>query len=374
MQQPPPAFPGMREDEVDTPALLIDLDAFEYNLALMAKIAAAGGIKLRPHAKTHKSPVIAHQQIARGAVGQCVQKVAEAEMLAWGGVKDILVSNQVVGAGKLARFAALTRIADVAICADHIAQIKALEAAAEAAATRLHVLLEIDVGMKRCGVAPGPEAVALCQYIAASRHLIFGGLQAYHGSAQHKRSFAERQAAITDAAALTADTISALRKVGLQCPIVGGGGTGSFEFETASGVYTELQVGSYCFMDADYGRNLDRDGAPISLFRQSLFVLSTVMSRPNRSLAVIDAGLKAFAVDSGLPLIWGRSDIQFAGASDEHGKLTCGDAMDAPLLGEKLRLVPGHCDPTVDRYDWYVGIRKGRVECLWPIAARGAFW
>ncbi len=372
MQQPPPAIPGMREDEVDTPALLIDLDAFEHNLDLMAKIAREGGIKLRPHAKTHKSPVIAHQQIARGAVGQCVQKVSEAEILAWGGVANILVSNQVVGASKLARFAALSRIADMAICADHIVQIEAIEAAAEAANTRLRLLLEIDVGMERCGVTPGPEAVALCQRIAGSNHLIFGGLQAYHGRAQHKRSFAERQTAITRAAELTAQTIDGLRKVGLDCAIVGGGGTGSYEFEIASGVYTELQAGSYCFMDADYGRNLDRSGAPISSFRQSLFVLATVMSRPSRNMAVIDAGLKAFAVDSGLPLAWQRPDIQFISAADEHGKLDLSSETTAPLLGEKLRFVPGHCDPTVDRYDWYVGIRNGRVECLWPVAARGA--
>lgn len=372
MLQPQPAIPGMREDEVDTPALLIDLDAFEHNLDLMAKIARDGGIKLRPHAKTHKSPVVAHQQIARGAVGQCVQKVAEAEILAWGGVPDILVSNEVVGTSKLARFAALARIAKVAICVDHLGQIEALEAAAEAAGTRLHALVEIDVGMDRCGVQPGPEAVALGQRIAASRHLIFTGLQAYHGRAQHKRGFDERQQAIAQAAALTAQTIESLRKAGLHCAIVGGGGTGSYEFEIASGLYTELQAGSYCFMDADYGRNLDQTGAPVSTFRQSLFVLASVMSRPRGGMAVIDAGLKAFAVDSGLPLVWQRPEIRFLGAADEHGKLEFGSETEAPKLGEKLRFVPGHCDPTVDRYDWYVGIRKGRVECLWPVAARGA--
>ncbi|MDO9707201.1 DSD1 family PLP-dependent enzyme [Paracraurococcus lichenis] len=366
MLQPPPAEPGMMEEEVDTPALVLDLDAFEANLDAMAALLAPTGTKLRAHAKTHKSAVIARLQMARGAVGQCVQKVAEAEALAWGGVPDILVSNQVVGAVKLARLAALARIAEVAVCADDPAQVAEIAAAAEAAGTRLPVLVEIDCGASRCGVEPGPEAVALAERIAASPHLRFGGLQSYHGSAQHRRSPGEREAAIAHAAEVTRRTVEQLRQRGLDCPIVGGGGTGTFALEAASGVYTEIQAGSYAFMDADYARN---EVPPP--FRQSLFVLSTVMSRAVPGVAVLDAGHKAVAVDSGLPLVHGRPGLRYASASDEHGKLLVEDGA-APALGEKLRLVPGHCDPTVDRYDWYVGVRNGRVECLWPIAARGA--
>ena len=192
MPHPPPAEPGMREEEVDTPALLLDLDAFEHNLDRMAALLEPTGARLRAHAKTHKSPVIARLQMARGAVGQCVQKAAEAEVLAWGGVPDILVSNEVVGARKLARLAALSTIARVAVCADDAAQVAACEAAAEAAGVRLSVLVEIDVGAGRCGVEPGPPAVALAERIAGSRHLRFGGLQAYHGGAQHRRAPAER--------------------------------------------------------------------------------------------------------------------------------------------------------------------------------------
>jgi D-serine deaminase-like pyridoxal phosphate-dependent protein len=371
MLQPPPARPGMREDEVDTPALLVDLDVFEANLDRMSALLAPTGAKLRAHAKTHKSPVIARLQIARGAVGQCVQKVAEAEALAWGGVSDILVSNEVVGVAKLARLAALGGIAKVAVCADDPAQVEAIEGAAEAARARLPVLVEIDVGAGRCGVAAGPEAVALAQRIAASPHLIFGGIQAYQGSAQHLRRTEERRAAIAAAAEGARRTVEQLRQQGLDCPIVGGAGTGTFEFEAASGVFTEIQAGSYCFMDADYAANLDEAGAPVATFGQSLFVLSTVMSVPRQGVAVLDAGHKAVAVDSGLPLVWQRPDIRYVGASDEHGKLTFGPETASPKLGEKLRLVPGHCDPTVDRYDWYVGVRNGRVECLWPVAARG---
>jgi D-serine deaminase-like pyridoxal phosphate-dependent protein len=371
MLQPPPAQPGMREDEIDTPALVLDLDAFEHNLDTMAAFVGATRTKLRAHAKTHKSPVIAHLQIARGAVGQCVQKVAEAEALAWGGVPDILVSNEVVGAAKLARLVALSRIARVAVCADDALHVAQAEAAAEAAGVRLSVLVEIDAGGGRCGVAPGPDAVALAQRIAASRHLTFGGLQAYHGSAQHLRSLAERTAAIGATADAARRTVEQLRQVGLDCPIVGGGGTGTFALEASSGVFTELQAGSYCFMDADYARNRDESGQSVAMFRQSLFVLATVMSAARAGVAVVDAGHKAVAVDSGPPEIWGRPDMRYTGASDEHGKLEFAAETAAAKLGEKLRLVPGHCDPTVDRHDWYVGVRGGRVECLWPVAARG---
>ncbi|HUB44912.1 MAG TPA: DSD1 family PLP-dependent enzyme [Acetobacteraceae bacterium] len=372
MLQAPPAQPGMREDEIDTPALLIDLDAFEFNLDRMAALLAPTGVKLRAHAKTHKSPVIAKLQMARGAVGQCVQKVAEAEVLAWGGIPNILVSNEVVGPAKLARLCALAKIAQVAVCVDDAAQVSALETAAADAGIRLPVLVEIDVGAARCGVAPGPEAVALAQRIAGSKHLMFGGLQAYHGSAQHKRTVEERRTLIGGAVDASRRTVEQLRQQGLACPIVGGAGTGTFEIEAASGVYTEMQAGSYAFMDADYARNLDPDGAPVGTFHHALFVLATVMSAPKPSLAVLDAGHKAVAVDSGLPLVWQRPDIRYVSASDEHGKLSVGSETTMPKLGEKLRLVPGHCDPTVDRYDWYVGVRGGRVECLWPVAARGA--
>jgi len=366
MLQPPPAEPGMREEDVETPALLLDLDAFEHNLDTMAGFLAASGAKLRAHAKTHKSAVIALAQMRRGAIGQCVQKIGEAEALAWGGIPDILVSNEIVGPKKLARLLALSSIAKVALCVDAPEQIAAAEAAAEAANHRLSVLVEIDVGGGRCGVRPGPEAVALAERIAASKHLRFGGLQAYHGSAQHIRAPDDRAKAIAGAVEDSRRTVEQLRQRGLDCPIVGGAGTGTFGFEVASGVYTEIQAGSYAFMDADYGRN-----ATPPPFRHSLFVLATVMSRAVPGVAVVDAGHKAIPTDSGYPLVWERPGLVYTGASDEHGKIEIGDGS-APALGEKLRLVPGHCDPAVDRYDWYVGVRKGRVECLWPIAARGA--
>jgi D-serine deaminase-like pyridoxal phosphate-dependent protein len=367
MLQGRPAEPGMSIDEVDTPALIVDLDALEANLDHMAALAAAAGVKVRPHAKTHKSPVIAHMQMARGAIGICVQKVAEAEILAWGGVTDILVSNEVVSPRKLARLAALTHFSRIAICADDLYGIDLIEAAARDAGVRLTVLIEIDVGSGRCGIAAGPDAVVAAKRIAQSGRLRFGGLQAYHGGAQHQRTQEERSASIAAAALKTRAVVDDLRRAGLDCAIVSGAGTGTFALEAASGVFTELQVGSYVFMDADYGRN-----QPPPPFRNSLFVLSTAMSVPRAGLAVVDAGHKAVSVDSGPPLVWNRKGVVHVGASDEHGKLSL-DADAEPIrLGERVMLTPSHCDPTVDRYDWYVGTRKNRVECLWPVAARGA--
>lgn len=372
MLQEPPASIGQREDEIDTPALLLDLDAFEYNLARMAQILDGTGVRLRPHAKAHKSPVIAQLQIARGAVGQCVQKVGEAEALVWGGVRDVLVSNEAVGASKLARFAALSRLGGVAICADSEAHVLAIESAAADASVRLSVYVEIDAGGERCGIEPGERAALLARRIAQSPHLTFAGLQAYHGTAQHRRRPEDRAVAIDGAAQSVRRTLDALARLDVQCPVVTGGGTGTFEYEIASGVYSEIQAGSYCFMDADYARNLDPNGNPVSTFAQSLFVLSTVMSAPRPRIAVLDAGHKAVTIDSGLPLVWQRPELTYVDASDEHGTLAYGADAAAPRLGEKVRLVPGHCDPTVDRYDWYVGVRSGRVESLWPISARGA--
>jgi D-serine deaminase-like pyridoxal phosphate-dependent protein len=356
----------MSEADIDTPALVIDLDAMESNLDRMADFCRTSGVRLRAHAKTHKSPVIAHWQMARGAVGQCVQKTAEAEVLAWGGVGDILISNEVVSPRKLARLAALSKMAKIAVCADNPAVIDQIEALAESCAVRMTILVEIDVSGGRCGVEAGRPAAALAARIARSRHLAFGGLQAYHGGAQHLRTEEERSEAIGRAVAKTADTIAAIRKENLECAIVGGAGTGTFSHEAASGVYTELQAGSYLFMDADYARN-----RPAPPFQQSLFVLSTVMSAARDGIAVLDCGHKGIAVDSGLPLIHARQDIEFAGASDEHGALVVRSGPGSLAIGETLRLVPGHCDPTVDRYDWYVGMRGGCVEAVFPVAARG---
>lgn len=281
---PPPARVGDRLDDVETPALVVDLDAFERNLARMAAFAAGAGIGLRAHAKTHRSSEVARRQVAAGAIGQCVQTVGEAEALVAGGIRDVLVSNEVVGERKLGRLAALGHQATIALCFDSPEMVAAASRAAVAAGTELGGLVEIEVGMGRCGVAPGPEAAALARRIVDAPGLRFVGLQAYHGRAQHLASAAERRAAIDGAVMAVRETRAALADAGLPCPVVGGAGTGTFRLEAASGIYTELQAGSYLFMDGEYASIRDEDDRPYREFEHSLFVLSRVMSVAGREI------------------------------------------------------------------------------------------
>ncbi|HEX3885835.1 MAG TPA: DSD1 family PLP-dependent enzyme [Stellaceae bacterium] len=370
----PPAEIGMSLDDVDTPALLVDLDAFERNLRRLADRIAGSGVRLRAHAKTHKCPVIALKQIELGAVGVCCQKVSEAEAMVYGGVKDVLVTNEIVGRQKLRRLMGLASMARIGVCADDPAQVRDFEAAAAEAGVTLPVYVEVNMGGNRCGVEAGQPVLALARQIVEAPHLTFGGLQAYHGSAQHLRTWDERQAAIAGATDKARTTRDLLQANGIPCDQITGAGTGTFEFEAASGVYTELQCGSYIFMDADYGRNLDKDGGATRSFEPSLFVWATVMSRPAEERAIVDAGLKALGFDSGPPTVWDEPAAIYERASDEHGRIGFSAPTNRLNLGDKIRLVPGHCDPTVNLYDWYVGIRGNRVETVWPITARGAVY
>ena len=358
--------------DIDTPALVVELDAFERNVARMAEFAQAHRMRLRPHAKTHKCPSIAQRQIAAGAIGQCCQKVGEAEALVRGGVRDVLVTNELVGTHKLRRLAALAFDARVGLCFDAAEQIDAACRVATDFGVEIDALVEIDVGMQRCGVAAGTPASDLAQRIGDANGLRFRGLQAYHGTAQHLPTWREREAAIDAAAQAVRTTLEALERAGVQCDVVSGAGTGTFRFEGTSGVWNELQAGSYVFMDTDYARIGGRDGERYTEFEHSLFVLATVMSVPSDDRIVVDAGLKSYSGEKGVPWVHGRPDLEVTGISDEHAKIRIGRDS-APLrLGDKVMLIPGHCDPTVNLHDWYVGVRNGRVEALWPIAARGA--
>ncbi len=368
--QAPPARPGDAVDGIDTPALVVDLDAFERNLDLMANAVRGAGIALRPHGKAHKCPDIAFAQLERGAVGICCQKVGEAEAFVAAGIRDVLVTNEIVTPVKLARLAALATTATVAVLADDAAAVTAIGAAARTAGVTIAVLVEINVGADRCGVAPGEPAVAVAQAVARTPGLSLRGIHAYQGAAQHLRTPEERRAAIARAASLARETKAAIEAAGIPCPTVTGAGTGTWQHERDSGVYTELQPGSYVFMDADYQKNaLAPDQHH---FEQSLFVVAEVMSVPARERAIVDAGLKAFAFDSGPPFVYGAQGLTYVKASDEHGVIAVAPDTPPPRLGDRLWLVPGHCDPTVNLYDWIVGVRGARVECVWPVAARGA--
>jgi 3-hydroxy-D-aspartate aldolase len=370
---PPPAAAGMSIAEVDTPALLLDLDAFERNLVRLTESLRGTSVRVRPHAKSHKCPEIALRQIARGAVGVCCQKVSEAEALVQGGVGDVMVANEVVGTRKLARLAELACQARVSVCVDDAGNVADLAQVVREARVTLDVLVEVNVGANRCGVEPGEPVVSLARLISRSPGLHFAGVHAYHGTAQHLRAPQQRREAIAQAVSKVKASLQLLERSGLIAEVVTGAGTGTYMLEAASGVYNEIQPGSYIFMDADYGRNLSEDGKPLREFEQSLFILATVMSHPVPARAVVDAGLKAHSVDSGMPLVANVAGAVYAKASDEHGVIEL-SGPGSLKLGQKVRLVPGHCDPTVNLYDWLVCYRGERVEAIWPISARGAFY
>ena len=368
-----PAVPGMDESEVQTPCLVLDLDALERNIRKMGDYARAHGMRHRVHGKMHKSVDVAKLQMELGgACGVCCQKVSEAEVFARGGITDVMVSNQVRDPAKIDRLARMPKLgARVLVCVDDAANVADLSAAAQKHGTEIEALVEIDCGAGRCGVTETADVVRIAKAIDAAPGLKFAGLQAYQGAMQHMDSYADRKAKIDVAVAMVKDAVDALKAEGLDCDIVGGGGTGSYYFESNSGVYNELQCGSYAFMDADYGRILDRDGNRIDHgeWENALFLLTSVMSHAKPAKAICDAGLKAQSVDSGLPFVYGRDDVTYVKCSDEHGVIE--DEGGVLKVNEKLRLVPGHCDPTCNVHDWYVGVRNGKVEAVWPVSARG---
>ncbi|MBJ6371828.1 3-hydroxy-D-aspartate aldolase BhcC [Sedimentitalea arenosa] len=368
-----PALPGMDEKDIQTPCLILDLDALERNIKKMGDYARAHGMRHRVHGKMHKSVDVAKlQEELGGACGVCCQKVSEAEVFARGGIKDVMVSNQVTDLAKIDRLARMPKLgARVLCCVDDPENVKDLSAAAVKHGTEIEALVEIDCGAGRCGVTTTQDVVNIAKLIDAAPGLKFAGIQAYQGAMQHMDSYEDRKAKLDVAVAQVADAIQGLKAVGLECDIVGGGGTGSYYFESNSGVYNELQCGSYAFMDADYGRILDKDGKRIDQgeWENALFILTTVMSHAKADKAIVDAGLKAQSVDSGLPTIYGRDDVEYLKCSDEHGVVA--DPEGVLKVNDKLRLVPGHCDPTCNVHDWYVGVRGGKVETLWPVSARG---
>jgi len=368
-----PALPGMAEADIQTPCLVLDLDALERNIVKMGDFAKSHGVRHRVHGKMHKSVDVAlFQERLGGSVGVCCQKVSEAEVFARGGIKDVLVSNQVRDPAKIDRLARLPKLgARTICCVDDIANVADLSAAAVKHGTEIECLVEIDCGAGRCGVRTTPEVMAIAKAIDAAPGLKFAGIQAYQGAMQHMDLYADRKAKIEMAVAQVKDAVDALAGLGLPCDIVGGGGTGSYYFEGTSGVYNELQCGSYAFMDADYGRILDKDGKRIDQgeWENALFILTSVMSHAKADKAICDAGLKAQSVDSGLPVIYGRTDVKYVKCSDEHGVIE--DPNGVLKVNDKLRLVPGHCDPTCNVHDWYVGVRGGAVEVVWPVSARG---
>ena len=361
----------MKAADLDTPVLLLDAGALQRNIARMAEMAAC--LRHRPHAKTHKSPTIARMQMEAGAVGICCAKLGEAEVMAAAGIDNILITTPVIGESKIGRLLHARNRTAIAVVADDEANVAMLGRSAQLAGTSLDVLVEIDVGQGRCGVPPGPEAVRLARAIQSHPRLKFAGIQGYQGRIQMVGDAAERSAE-TDAALDRLDeTAAALAAAGLPAAVRTGGGTGSSPFDLGRESLTEIQPGSYVFMDTAYG-GIGWPGAESPPFEQALHVLAAVVSRPVPGRAIADAGLKAVSSDHGPPRVADAPGATFEFGGDEHGVIRMQDGSDVPLaVGDKLRLVPGHCDTTVNLHDQYMVMEGDDIVDVWPIAARGRF-
>ena len=369
--QQSPGQIGASLSTVDTPALIIDLDALEFNLANVHARVHAAGARIRAHAKAHKSVDIAKRQIAAGAIGICCQKASEAQVFVEAGIQDVMISNEIYGKSKADRVARLAKYAKISICVDALEQIDQLAQAAQTHQTNIDMFVEIDVGQGRCGVKTPEAALALARSIVSyTPHLRLVGIQAYGGSAQHFRSPADRQNAVFASAEKVKQTLKLLQSEGHEIRTVAGGGTGTYELESNSGVYNEVQPGSYVLMDGDYSANTLAENAPA--LQHALYGLCTVISVSDKQ-AVLDGGLKAFATDSGLPNMvlpgWSVKSI-----SDEHMVIVHEPETEPLQIGDKVRLIPGHCDPTVNLHNWLIAIRGQIIDEVWPVSARGALF
>lgn len=361
----------MSRAELPTPALVLDKAALDRNIARMAAFAGARGIALRPHAKTHKSSDIGKRQVAAGAVGLCCAKLGEAEALAADGLENLHLTSPVVTAGAIARLTALNgRIEALSTVVDHPANVRRLSEANASAGKALSIFIDVDPGNHRTGVASAEAALALATEIATSETLRLAGVQYYCGKQQHILSFAERREAIVDRTRYLEAVLAALRNAGHDIPVVTGGGTGTFLIDTELGVLNELQVGSYIFLDGEYGA-CEFPADERFAFEQSLFIDATVISANTPGRVTVDAGLKAISPDAGVPeVIGGAPGSHYLFMGDEHGAVLS-EARPLPVLGERVTLRPAHCDPTVNLHDAYQVVEDGDVVASWPVTARG---
>jgi D-serine deaminase-like pyridoxal phosphate-dependent protein len=356
-----------------TPALLLDIDQFESNLTKMASYARNAGVNLRPHTKSHKCPAIGRRQIEAGAAGLCVATLSEAEVMAEAGLPGILITSELVGEPKIERLMKLLKChPDIMVVVDNAANVLELGQAAEANKAQVRLLIEIDVGSHRTGAAPGGPALELAQAIAKTRRLKLQGLLGYAGHAAHTVGFENRKAVSEQAMAKVLETQHLLKKNGIEAKLISGGSTGTYNIDSQIEGVSELEVGSYVFMDLDYRRIGGRGSDTYDDFGCALTVLSTVISRSYPDLAVVDAGFKAFSTDKPFtPECKTVGGITYSWGGDEHGKLNLTAADREVCLGERLEFIIPHCDPTVNLCDCLYGVRGQKVEAIWPIAARG---
>lgn len=357
---------------LNTPVLVLDRDALDRNIATMAGRASASGIALRPHAKTHKSVDIARRQVAAGATGVCCAKLGEAEVMVEGGIAGVHITSPVVSAPAIARLVTLNEAAEgLMVVVDDPANVAALGRALAGSEKPLAVIIDVDPGIRRTGVASAEAAVALARAIAEDPKLRYAGVQFYCGVQQHIEDFEARRAAIEERTDYLRRVIAALAEAGFAPEIVTGGGTGTHAIDMALGAFTELQVGSYVFMDRQY-LDCDLTGAGEAPFETALFVDARVVSANGPGMATIDAGFKALATDGGPPRIASGADgAQFMFMGDEHGAIIGPDADTRHAIGEAVTLIVPHCDPTVNLYDSYHLVAGDTLIDIWPVSARG---
>ena len=357
-------------DALDTPAMVIDLPLMEVNIKKLMGLFRGSNVSVRPHLKTVKCPELAHLLLQAGAIGGCVAKVSEAEIMARAGIAELLITSEIVGTPKLERLVALVReYQGVKVVVDSPMGVQFLNKAMSDAGLHVNVLLDVNVGQNRCGVLPGEEAIALARLVGRMSNLYLIGVQGYEGHLQHVRDVGEREERCRASMRLLTTTAAQIRAMGCAIDIVTTGGTGTAEICASCEGVTEVQPGSFIFMDTDYRNALG------SVYNNALTILSTVISRPTLERAVVDAGLKSLSIDSGMAEPQGLPGVTYRPGGDEHGILTWHENTHIPSerlnVGERIAFIPSHIDTTINLHDTYYACRNGRIEAIWPVATRG---
>ncbi|MDE0316792.1 MAG: DSD1 family PLP-dependent enzyme [Candidatus Poribacteria bacterium] len=361
------SYIGRHKTELDTPALLIDLDKMEANIQKMADYFNNVSAELRPHLKTHKTPIIAHKQIEAGAIGITCAKLGEAEAVIHAGIRDVLIANQIVSPHKIARLINLAKHSEIMVAVDNAHNVQDISEAAKAKGVTIRVLVEVNIGMDRCGVEPGQPTLVLARQICQSPNLKFEGLMGYEGHTVAKPDRTERETATRESMQRLIETKHFLEKHGIDVSIMSGGGTGTFDITGSISEMTEVQAGSYVFMDSTY-RNVQGVGEK---FDNALSVLATVVSRPEQDRIIVDTGLKVLTKEFGIPQPIGIPGLEMTGLSEEHGKMMVSNGDVSLTPGDKLEILPTHCCTNVNLHDRFFGIRDEIVESVWEITARG---
>jgi D-serine deaminase-like pyridoxal phosphate-dependent protein len=365
-----PSVIGCPKSQVDTPALVIDLDALEYNISKMAEFFKGKEAKLRPHVKTHKTPAIALKQLEEGSTGITCQKLSEAEVMARAGIRDILIANQIVSKKKIRRLVELAKDNAITVAVDSSQNVEDLSEAAAENRVMIGVLVEVDIGMNRCGVPPGEPAFGLALKVKRHKSLRFMGLMGYEGHTVSISSYADRNREASKALRVLVDTRKLIEERGVECAVVSAGGTGTYDIAGSFPGITEVQAGSYVTMDAKYG-TVERIGGA---FKQALSLLATVISKPSEDRVVIDAGMKAISHEFGMPILEvDNRRLEISSLAEEHGIIKHPLAAQSMNVGDVIELIPTHGCTTINLHDFFYGIRKGMVEVVWPIEGRGKF-